>query len=1744
MNDATIATESLQDPLVDRAIRLFTFLGQAQRLRTSRVCDLDSYRRDGAVLWLADAPVHPAISNRLRVPPTEGDTMVLTIDRIAPVPPPEPTGDLTGWVDEPDGNPRHEPTLRDHRFLELAERDGDLVRRRVELHERPDISAAHERYLLEWRAWAEQELRDQPVRDYYGSLFSAYVSSTSHPEELELVIGTSLLAWAPPGHERVRRHLLTVAARLVFDENSGRLTVLIDDTVDGATVELEMLDPGLVGQPRLVNELRERARDSDAHPLDRDRMGELGRRIVNQLSADAHYRDDDDATQPGPAPIASFAPAVLLRKRSQQGLVEIFRRIVDQLREAGTVPDGVRPLVDADHAPAGSAGAESGSGALVRVDDDPFLPLPVNERQLQILQRVDTTAQTLIQGPPGTGKTHTAAALITHLLAQGKRILVTAQTDRALKEVREKLPEAVRPLAVAVVGSSREDMSDLRVAVERIASTAAEHDADEAATTIERHLGAIDELRRLRAELTQQLREAREREVDEVEIAGYRGSLAEIARQVRGDDATSGWLTELESAPAGHSPASSDEVAEWRRLLRDVDLSADEHEAGRRLVKLDAVPDPARFAELVRAERDAHAFAESFGPLRGHPAHGPASALGPEEREAVARRIGALAEDVRSLQNRPEPWVREALGDLAQSRGSVWSGRYAEITALTEQVRQAVTALGPATEVRVQGDDIGLLVPVARSVADHLAADNTIKLGSDGLPKIGMLTSRVVRSAESFFARVRVDGQAPTTSRQVGAFLTWVETERMLDALDRAWPASVRIPEEDTPAERLEWHRAESVLLGRLLDVDARLHAETGRLVGLAMPVPQWFTAPEPPLYIKTLHGVHAAEQAEATTERLDRATEAVVHTDREADAAPVVSTLGEAVRRRDDRAYAAAYRRMERLHTARGLLCRRDELQATLSAAPGLAAAIASTADAPIWDDRIPLLETAWRHAVASAWLAAQEAVDVNAVQQEILAVEGRIRGHVEELSAIRAWGHAVAPGRLTRGSRASLEQYASLVKRLGKGTGVYATQRRSEIRAAMDRCRPAVPVWIMPLYRIADQFDVRPDMFDVVIVDEASQAGIEASFLQYLAPKIVVIGDDRQVSPSAVGVDQQELRDLGAQYLYDDRFRSTWQDPQRSLFDEAKMRFSGMITLVEHRRCVPEIINFSNKIAYEPDGIRLIPVRQFGADRLEPIKPVLVRDGYERGTSSKTNPAEIDAIVAQIEKCLADPDYDGRTFGVISLLGPTQAKAIEKALLDRVSPEEWSARDLRCGDAADFQGSERDVVFLSMVAAPGPDRRLSALTAMQYVQRYNVAVSRARDQLWVFHSMDQSTLTNPEDMRYQLLDYCYGVARRSAVTDERQSTSLVPEDLRVAPFGSLFEQRVHNRILDHGYTLIPQYESLGYSIDLVAVGPTARLAIECDGDFWHGPEAHQRDMGRQRELERCGWRFHRILESEFYRDPAGALEPLWARLAELDIRPAGWATVSAAEAQVDIHANDATTLDEVATPDLGIPAIPAPFVEDTVAVRPAAGAPAAVLPTVSAPASEDPAVTAEASRAASPQRAVYQQFRGTTTPVSDASPREIVDGLVEIVAAEGPIMGARLHTVYVRAASGVRAGSQITKALNSAISGAIRQGRLVRDNPLGEVGIRPATLRLPDQATVRVRALGPRSFDQVPPAELAAVMAEEAEIIGWADPSAVYRATMLRYDITKLGSVVRARLEAVSRLVRCSEGDGHDGP
>src|SRR5260370_9550918 len=148
------------------------------------------------------------------------------------------------------------------------------------------------------------------------------------------------------------------------------------------------------------------------------------------------------------------------------------------------------------------------------------------------------------------------------------------------------------------------------------------------------------------------------------------------------------------------------------------------------------------------------------------------------------------------------------------------------------------------------------------------------------------------------------------------------------------------------------------------------------------------------------------------------------------------------------------------------------------------------------------------------------------------------------------------------------------------------------------MSECLGAVRDWVVELSRVVENFDPHTARFDVVIIDEASQSDVMALVALYLGKTVLVVGDHEQVSPSAVGQDFGVIQNLIFQYLRGIP-NSDLYDGQISIYDLARQSFGGTTCLVEHFRCVPEIIQFSNLISY--DG-RIKPLRDTSRVHLRP--------------------------------------------------------------------------------------------------------------------------------------------------------------------------------------------------------------------------------------------------------------------------------------------------------------------------------------------------------------------------------------------------------------------------------------------------------------------------------------------------------------------------------------------------------------
>lgn len=249
-------------------------------------------------------------------------------------------------------------------------------------------------------------------------------------------------------------------------------------------------------------------------------------------------------------------------------------------------------------------------------------------------------------------------------------------------------------------------------------------------------------------------------------------------------------------------------------------------------------------------------------------------------------------------------------------------------------------------------------------------------------------------------------------------------------------------------------------------------------------------------------------------------------------------------------------------------------------------------------------------------------------------------------------------------------------------------------------------------------------------------------------------------------------------------------------------------------------------------------------------------------------------------MQACFEQPEYQGKTFGVISLLGDEQVKVIQQQIERKLKPQDIIGRSILCGNSANFQGDERDVIFLSLVdsgTGDGPIHMQNFGPDDTYRKRYNVAVSRSRDQLWVVDSLDPANDLKPGDIRKTLIDYSLDPKAVEIVHSEIEKKADSP-----------FEIAVATALSDRGYHLIQQWKVGGYRLDIVAVCGKENVAIECDGEQWHsGEEKIREDMERQTILERLGWRFIRIRGSEFYRDSEKSIERIISELAKFGIEP-----------------------------------------------------------------------------------------------------------------------------------------------------------------------------------------------------------------------------------------------------------------
>ncbi|MDJ0396303.1 AAA domain-containing protein [Rhodococcus sp. G-MC3] len=1343
-------------------------------------------------------------------------------------------------------------------------------------------------YSATWRRWADADRKRRPQASLYQSLQLMMQELASRPESIEVVAASGLLMVpATDVTAEVRTHLLTQSVTIERDVRTGDLVVKLAASAQPRIEDTQLL-AGMAGFDASSSvALQQAISTTISSPLDPAAPPFLARWAHQALGTDFDVPDVTDRPSTFGAsagPTILFAPALVMRKRDSFALLEYYEKMIADLEAPGSpIPLGLAQLVEAIEPEDRLAWlARTGAADARDLAEDPLFPLPANAEQSQIVHRLGRDSGVVVEGPPGTGKTHTIANLVSSLLARGQRVLVTSEKSQALRVLREKLPPELQELCVSITDLSRGGSEELSRSVARIADRkAAYNDVDEL-EKIESLRTRRDEAVAKRAGLLDSIAELRASEtvVHQYISDGFDGTAAAVVRRVVMAEEAHEWLP----GPlfADRPTLRGTDVDRLRKLI----ATAPEGRAERSRQALPALdtmlPNSAELKLLcTRASVESSETTEQTSQL--------VESLGgvdPFEAYGIRRLCEALDARVREVQELDPVYRKLTDSVLSGEAAHLWS-RVSGIVSTVDVAAQSDRFVG-AHDVHST---------MSTNAALHAMQSLAMAMESGLEWKVRFRKSDQQRAVEDLGIVTMVDG-----SPAVSAMAVRLATEH-IRALDIVNTAAVLLGDLDiavsTDGSRSRQVNDLQLVANKLVRVAAVLHARDAlvqRLYAVSPSAP-WIRSLDDATQFAGAAGAIATRiDANVARAELDRVLYSVA-TELDSGPSPEGNALVAALSNADADAVA----------TASGhyvLACReqqeqrdQDELSAKLSeAAPALYELVRETAGDSEWDELSWQMSKAWAWRRAREWVSEQHQEGLeHRLDAEIDAVDADLAYLTATLGAAMAWRDCLE--RMTAVEVRALQTYREHISAIGAGAGRYAETFRSAARSAMRDAQSAVPAWVMPLQQVLASIPPVADSFDVVIVDEASQADISSLFLLYLAPRVIVVGDDRQCAPADVP-QTGTLEDVFTRldmYLPDlpEHVRATLT-PRSSLFSMLRTRFGQVVRLREHFRSMPEIINWSSQQFYGDSP--LVPVRQFGADRLPPLRHTFVPDATVAGKgSSLVNHAEALAIVGQVVKCLADPQYDGKTLGVVVLQGTSQVDEIRNELIKRIGIDQWEDRRLRVGTPPDFQGDERSVVFLSMVVAP--NQIFVALTANQYKRRFNVAASRAQDQLWLFHSVTVDRLKRA-DLRNSLLGYMTSV---SPLTATPMPTD-VSRDARHQDFASLFEQQIFFELRERGYHVNPGALINNRRIDLVVTGSSARLAVECDGDtFPSSPERRLADLQREQELKRCGWTFWRVRESVYYLDPVAAMSTLWPALTAAGINPDSVPSESSKASPVD---------------------------------------------------------------------------------------------------------------------------------------------------------------------------------------------------------------------------------------------------
>lgn len=1375
---------------------------------------------------------------------------------------------LIGWIDETRPNDMY-PVFMPKREIEEKFED-DITR----------PSAFKEYVEGQWKSWSERVLPLYKANVLYDELFSLHQRFGVEGDRIEIVWGHLFLSWKHTPEDIVYHPLMFTPINLSFYSERRVITLSPSQTLP-TKLDLDCLlnldyphKDELLKYGRIVNNF-----ELPPEVWNHNQMRGLASTITGYLCKEAlekaNLYTDIPVVQPATNsyPAVYNAPLIFVRKRTLRLWIDDAKKIAESIYHGAEIPPFIRALV-ADPRSHELPNPEDYADSDKNDEDEGenLLPLEYNDQQKEIADKLKNHFGVLVQGPPGTGKSHTIANIVSSLLARGKRVLVTSQTENALRVLRDYIPESIRSLCVSQLGNDTNSKKQLNEAVDSIGKRLTERSSLIVEQKIQHLRKELRTIREEKSKLYNQIRDWAKIDSVIIHIDGKDISAHNAAKECSENEAEHSWFPDkifYDTEP----PLTQNELLELCNLIHNISPT-DRNSCLQYFPIPEKLLSPENYSQKVNEQKSLISLSAETESLRLEwGCH-----LSQAQPNEINNAIELLEKALSDLQRLVDVWQIKIFDLMVaeESQDAFWRDSFNKCISYRDAAWNAYKSMH-GCEITFSMKSLPTELDIDASFEE---LKKVIKKGKN--PSNWMARMGLSKSAKLIFDIIKVDDHCLITEERITVAQSYLSYRILLKKIRNKWNLSITTiidgPDIDIESSMPLVHIDDFIKRFRCVIEwkDNYFEKIKKAILALGCPEQSFHKKSDIEKYLKILQGQSAIIEKYKRDQQLDDYYNSLIYESQKKDAHSTWKQLADAVKLRSVDNHELLYNEILRLFQLKNEVQRLEFLANKLKLI------------APHWLNKLEreALEIgtqalskdwaiAWRWQRLNSWLCYlhnREGVDV--LQNRLERARRKEHELITELVATLTWKRQLI--NVKDHHYRALTAWADAMRKYGKGTGKHANRFLRAANKAMIDAVGAVPVWIMPLHRVVQSFQAESNIFDVIIVDEASQCDLRALPVLFRGKKVLVVGDPEQISPSYVGIEREKVFELSRQFISDIPYAETTFTIDNSLYNITQTIGMNRTLLTEHFRCVPEIIEFNNHLCPSYGG-RLEPLRQPNPqERLEPsIKTIFVGNGFKN--ENDINEPEADALVEMVIKCCRDEEYASggkndrkRTMGVISLLGEKQAKYISGLIAQKIDETEREERQIICGDAYAFQGDERDIMFLSLVIAPNAP--FATFVKESDRQRFNVATSRARDQVFLFHSVKLEDIRNPECFRYKLINWYLN----PPIAEMKAGIELLKQKAE-----SEFEIEVGERIIKRGFKVIPQYRPFpsdsNYRIDLVIQGEKNRVAVECDGDRWRGIEKWEYDQRREAQLRRAGWKFWRISGSSFYRNKGKALEGLW---------------------------------------------------------------------------------------------------------------------------------------------------------------------------------------------------------------------------------------------------------------------------